>query len=153
MDASRFIAGRLRFNGLIATVAIAVSFLVMILAVTISSGFRHSVRDGVASVAGDIRIAAIGTDPLSGDGSVPSHLSVGEKILSVPGVRSISPAVFRAGIVKNGEVIHGVLLKGVPGRDTSSARIRDPRGSDDAETPYVHGSDASVRFPAGSGPG
>ena len=121
MDASRFIAGRLRFNGLIATVAIAVSFLVMILAVTISSGFRHSVRDGVASVAGDIRIAAIGTDPLSGDGSVPSRLSVGEKILSVPGVRSISPAVFRAGIVKNGEVIHGVLLKGVPGRDTSSA--------------------------------
>ena len=44
MDVSRFISRKLRFQGNIAAVSIAVSFFVMILAVTISSGFRHAVR-------------------------------------------------------------------------------------------------------------
>ena len=41
MDVSFFIAARLRFKGRIAMVCIAVSFLVMIIAVAVASGYRH----------------------------------------------------------------------------------------------------------------
>ena len=56
MDASYFIAGRLRFKGKIATACIAVSFLVMIVAVSVSGGFRHEIRQGLSDLTGDIRI-------------------------------------------------------------------------------------------------
>ena len=97
-----------------AAVAIAVSFFVMIVAVAVSSGFRHSIREGVAAMTGDIRIAPFvsGTDePVP----IPLHLPSEEALKALPGVRSIEPAVVRAGIVKNGDIVHGVVVKGLPG--------------------------------------
>ena len=56
MVADRFISRKLKFHGNVAAIAIAVSFLVIIVAVAVSSGFRHQIRDGVAAMTGDIRI-------------------------------------------------------------------------------------------------
>ena len=50
MDVSWFIASRLRFKGKVAMVCIAVSFLVMIIAVTVSSGFRKEIRTELSGV-------------------------------------------------------------------------------------------------------
>ena len=54
MNAAAFISRKLRFKGKTAMVSIAVSFLVMILAVSISSGFRKELRDNVSAISGDI---------------------------------------------------------------------------------------------------
>ena len=113
MVAERFISRKLRFKGNVAAIAIAVSFLVIIVAVAVSSGFRHEIRNGVAAMVGDIRI----TPYTSGDSdpvSMPLNLPEAEAILSIPGVAALDPAVVRAGIVKSGDVIHGVIVKGVP---------------------------------------
>lgn len=113
MVAERFISRKLKFKGNVAAIAIAVSFLVIIVAVAVSSGFRHEIRDGVAAMVGDIRI----TPYTSGDSDpipMPLHLPEEESILDVPGVASLEPSVVRAGIVKSGEVIHGVIVKGIP---------------------------------------
>jgi lipoprotein-releasing system permease protein len=110
--AERFISRKLRFKGNVAAVAIAVSFLVIIVAVAVSSGFRHEIRDGVAAMVGDIRI----TPYTSGDSEpvpMPLHLAAEDDILAIPGVSALEPSVVRAGIVKSGEVIHGVIVKGV----------------------------------------
>ena len=123
MRASSFIAGRLRFRGNLAMASIAVSFLVMISAVAISSGFKHSIRDGITALTGDIQITRADMDYLGGDKPVPSHLSFEDDLLSVKGVRSISPAVYRAGIVKNGDILSGVLVKGVPGFNNDSTTL------------------------------
>ena len=56
MEAASFIAKKLRFKGKIAMVSIAISFLVMIIAVSVSSGFRREIRSGIASVSGDIQL-------------------------------------------------------------------------------------------------
>ena len=112
MVAERFISRKLRFKGNVAAVAIAVSFLVIIVAVAVSSGFRHEIRDGVAAMVGDIRI----TPYTSGDSEpvpMPLHLPAEDDILAIPGVSALEPSVVRAGIVKSGEVIHGVIVKGV----------------------------------------
>ncbi len=113
MVADSFISRKIKFKGNIAAVATAVSFFVIIVAVAVSSGFRHSIRDGVAAMTGDIRITPYvsgGQDPVP----MPRHLPSEDKILAIPGVTGIVPVVSRAGIVKNGEIVHGVIVKGTP---------------------------------------
>ena len=114
MDASYFIAGRLRFKGKIATACIAVSFLVMIIAVSVSGGFRYEIRQGLADLTGDIRITPPNRNVMD-EGSpieaVPAYLSY---VKEVSGVDRIVPTVYRAGIIRHDGNIHGVLFKGVP---------------------------------------
>ncbi len=118
MEAGRFIARKLSFQGNVAVIAIAVSFLVMIVAVAVSSGFRRAVRSGVAQMTGDIRIQP--QDRSEGEmASISRNLPSRAAILSVPGVRDIRPVVLRSGVVKNGDIIHGVLVKGVERADSS----------------------------------
>lgn len=103
----------MRFGGSIAVVSIAVSFLVMIIAVAVSSGFRHEIRDGISSCTGDIQLMPVDMNWISEDfpvGASPEYL---DDILSLPGVASVTPAVYRAGIIKNGGDIHGAVFKGV----------------------------------------
>ncbi|MBO4625356.1 MAG: ABC transporter permease [Bacteroidales bacterium] len=96
-----------------AAVAIAVSFFVIIVAVAVSSGFRHEIREGVAAMTGDVSIApyASGADELE---SLPAHPPQEAAIRALPGVRDVVPVVVRAGIVKNGDIVHGVIVKGIP---------------------------------------
>ena len=112
MDASRFIAKRISFKGNIAMVSIAVSFLVMIIAVAVSSGFRHEIRDGVSSVSGDVQLVSAETGWGGEAVPVPMHPSYYGKLAEIPYIKEIEPVIYRGGIVKSGDNIHGVLFKG-----------------------------------------
>lgn len=114
MDASYFIAGRLRFKGRIAMVSIAISFLVMIIAASVSSGFRSEIRCGLSQLSGDIQLVPPSMNILDGESVLEYDASYLEHVREVEGIESMMPAVYRAGIVKNGEDIHGILIKGVP---------------------------------------
>lgn len=114
MDASLFISRRLRFRGNIAVISIAISFLVMIIAVAVSSGFRHQLRSGIARISGDIQIVPPDMNPLDPAQPVERDAAYVDAVVSIDGVASVIPAVYRAGIVKSGTDVHGVLFKGVP---------------------------------------
>ena len=118
MDASGFIARRLRFGGKIAVVSIAISFLVMIIAVSVSAGFRTEIRNGISDLTGDVQLLPADMNYINEDSPISSNPTYLDDIKSLPEVKKIVPAVYRAGIVKKGENIHGVLFKGVP-RDSS----------------------------------
>ena len=75
-----------------AAVAIAVSFFVIIVAVAVTSGFRNSIRQGVAAMTGDIRISPLG-GPDSEPAPMPRHIPGEDEILALPGVKEIVPAV------------------------------------------------------------
>lgn len=125
MKAEGFIAGRLRFEGGLATAATALSFLVMILAVSVSSGFRREIRSAASSVSGDLQLSARSSDWTSEEdpvSAVPSYL---DDILAVKGVMGVSPVIYRAGIIKSGDDIHGVMFKG-SAADTASMTVRIP---------------------------
>ena len=94
--------------------SIAVSFLVMIIAVAVSSGFRHSIRDGISSVSGDIQLLPLNMNLLDDASPVESDASYLPYIYKVDGVEDVVPVIYRAGIVRQNEEIHGVLLKGMP---------------------------------------
>lgn len=119
MDASLFIAKRLRFKGRIAMVSIAVSFLVMIIAVSVSSGFRREIRSGLSSISGDVRLVPPTMNVLDADYPIDRSPAYLPYVENVKDVDHIVPVAYRAGIVKHGENIHGVIFKGVP-KETAS---------------------------------
>ncbi len=114
MDASFFIARRLRFKGKIAITSIAISFLVMILAVSVSSGFRQEIRNGLSVIAGDIRLVPPSANILDEEAPIESNASYMPYIESVEEVGEIIPVAYRAGIIKNSDDIQGTLIKGIP---------------------------------------
>lgn len=129
MDASLFIASRLHFKGKVAMVCVAVSFFVMIVAVSISSGFRDELRSNISEISGDVLLSAPDlnimkeTDPV--DASDPCLSYVESSDL----VSEVVPVVWRAGIVKQGDAMHGVVMKGIPSgvSDSVSLGISIPR--------------------------
>ena len=124
MNASRFISRRLRFEGKIAVVSTAISFFVMILAVAVSSGFRRELRSGITAISGDIQVTTPDMNYLSETDPLSLRQPWMEGIAETEGVRKAVPAVYRAGIVRSGDNIHGVLFKGVPdGPDSLGVRI------------------------------
>ena len=94
-------------------VSIAISFLVMILAVSISAGYRKEIREGISSFSGDIMLGPVGQSYLNSDQPISINPSYMQELLDVEGVKSISPVIYRAGIVKSGSEINGVVFKGV----------------------------------------
>ena len=114
MNVSHFISARLSFKNSIAMAVIAVSYLVMLIAVAVSSGFRAEIRSELSGISGDVQLTPPNLNVLDCSRPIfgnPSYLSAIEE---VEGVESIIPVIYKAGIVKQGDNIHGVLFKGVP---------------------------------------
>ena len=127
MNNTLFIASRLKYRRKIVTVSIAISYVVMIVAMAVSSGFRHEVRNALSEMGGDIQLCPYNLNYLDESQPVdaaPSYLPLVEQ---VRGVESVVPAVYRAGIVKTGEDIHGVVVKGVETQDTMALSVSIPR--------------------------
>lgn len=128
MDASIFISRRLRFKGGIAMVSIAISFLVMIVAVAVSSGFRNEIRKGLSSISGDIQLTPPNLNILDSSRPIERNAAYLPHVLGVEGVRSVEPVVYRAGIIKQSDNIHGVLFKGLEGGvDSVSLSVSVPK--------------------------
>lgn len=115
MDASFFISRRIRFKNGLTMACIAVSFLVMIIAVGVSSGFRSEIRNGLSVLSGDVQLTPPNLNVLDLSRPIDRSPAYLQYVRKVEGVRSVSPAVYMAGIVKEGTDIHGVLFKGVEG--------------------------------------
>lgn len=114
MNASGFIASKLKFSGTVAMVCIAISFLIMIVSVSIASGFRREISDGISFVSGDIQLLPQNMNYAGDSDPIDAKPSFYGKIDSIKGVKSINPVIYRAGILKSGEAISGVLFKGLP---------------------------------------
>lgn len=126
MGASAFISGKLRFQGRIAMVTTAIASFIMIISVAVSSGFKKELRNGIASISGDVRLTSPDLNYINESNPIISNAGYMASLDSLKGIRGITPAIYRAGIVKNGSNIHGVLFKGTPdGGD--SLRVSVPK--------------------------
>ena len=119
MSVESFIASRLRFKGKLAVVAIAVSFFVIIISLAISGGFRNEIRRGLSSLSGDVQLVG-SSEPVS------CKLPYLPRLSALDGVASITPVIWKPGIVKGPDDISGVLVKGVPMPDSCSLQARIP---------------------------
>lgn len=131
MDVSLFIASRLRFKGKMAVICIAVSFVVTIIAVSISSGYRHEIRAGLSRASGDVLITAPDQNVLNEERPIEAAPAYLPHVSSLPSVAEVIPVVYRAGIVRHDGNIYGVMLKGSPEgvpSDSLSLAVSIPAG-------------------------
>ena len=114
MKPAAFISSRLRFRAALPVAAVALSFLVMIIAGAVSDGFRREIHRGIASFSGDIQLTAKGGDVLNGADPLTADSAEVAAILALPQVESVQEAVYRAGIIRHEGTIQGVIVKGIP---------------------------------------
>ena len=97
----------------IATVTVAVSMAVMIVALAVIFGFKRDITQKLTAFAGDIEIVY-----LDGNSSYETHPitrnpALEEAIRGLPDFKSIYPYAVKGGIIKTDEAMQGVMLKGV----------------------------------------
>ena len=103
-----------RISNLIASISVALSIAVMIIAIAVAGGFRNEIREKASGFTGDITLQAPGVD-------ITNHLypiaplSYMEKLDSLPFIESISPVNYRTGLLKSDDHIQGVMFKGIDG--------------------------------------
>lgn len=119
MNSRTFISRKLKFHSGLSVSAIAVSYLIMIIAIAVSAGFRNEIRSGISAITGDVRLDC-------GSDTLPVHPSWYDKVQEIKGVKSITPAIYKAGIVKGDNDIQGVVVKGIPFPDGASLQARIP---------------------------
>ena len=90
----------------------------MIIAVAISSGFRQEIRASLSAFCGDIQLTSTNANHLSETDPISVNQTYLPAIESLDGVEKITPAVYRAGIVRNDGVIQGIVFKGIPDADS-----------------------------------
>ena len=117
MGAASFISRKLRFKGKVSVWATAISSFVMIVAVSIASGFKAEMRKAIGQTCADVVLSS--EAPIRLDSALTSGIKAVEGVVSVNGVIS------QAGILKSGDVLEGVLFKGVEDGD-NSLEIRIP---------------------------
>ncbi len=76
------------------------------------------IRRGLADFSGDVRLTPSGMDFLGEESPINSEPSYIQKIRELDGVEAVTPVIYRAGIVKKGNEIQGVLFKGVAHGDS-----------------------------------
>ncbi len=97
MKADGFIASKIRFKGKVSVWATAISAFIMIVAVSVASGYRKALRDAITDTVSDVVLtdtAALRLTP-----------ELQEKLAQVQGIRDWEPVIVEPGIVRNGETL------------------------------------------------
>lgn len=108
-----FISRRLSAKSGLAVVSVAISAVVMLIALFVSSGFRSAIQGSISAVSGDMAVLSPYMDIMSEKHYVRCTDEYKDLISGCPGVKRVSPSIYRAGIVKSGTGIYGVVFKGV----------------------------------------
>ena len=106
MDVAFYLAGKMKFKGKLAMWSIALSFLIMIVSISVSSGFRSEIRTALSDASGDIHIEPlnIGRDGIAATlNADPDYL---DEVSALEGVVSVQPVVYKGAMVKHNEQVH-----------------------------------------------
>ena len=93
--------------------SVAVSFMTVVVALGVTSGFRSSLREGISQITGDIRLGCFGEGSTDVGTPYPFEDGIAGRIRELAEVSSAEPVIVRPGIIKKGDVIQGVMFKGI----------------------------------------
>jgi lipoprotein-releasing system permease protein len=117
--AQRLIKGRsegISFSrpiNVIALIGIAMGIAVMILAVSILTGFKQQIREKVVGFGSHIQIMKRDSNLSLETAPISSRMDFVSKIKSIQGIKHFQVFATKAGIIKTDEDIQGVVLKGI----------------------------------------
>jgi lipoprotein-releasing system permease protein len=97
----------------IAVIGIAMGLAVMIIAVSILTGFKEQIREKVVGFGSNIQIMNLDSNISYETAPVSEDQDFIPVIREIDGIRHVQVFATKAGIIKTGEEIQGVVLKGV----------------------------------------
>jgi lipoprotein-releasing system permease protein len=97
----------LRLVTLLAVLGVAAGVTTLVIALSMNTGFRQTIRDRLLSVTAHVNLK-----PLSPEG-IHNYQQEIQALSRVPGVRSIEPAVYNTVLLSSGGRARGIVLKGV----------------------------------------
>ncbi len=97
----------------IAVVAVALSVAVMLLSVAVMQGFATEIRQRMRSAAGDLTLTDLRSALSTSSAPMLRTPHLDSLVRSVEGVRRMVPYALKGGIVRTGQTVEGVVLKGV----------------------------------------
>jgi lipoprotein-releasing system permease protein len=97
----------------IAIIGIAMGLAVMILAVSILTGFKEQIREKVVGFGSNIQIVNFDSNISFETAPINEGQEFIPKIKNIRGIKHVQVFATKAGIIKTGEDIQGVVLKGV----------------------------------------
>ena len=98
---------------IIAVIGIALGLAVMIIAVSVLTGFKQQIRDKIVGFGSNIQILNFDSNYSLETIPISDTQSFIPKIKQIPGIKHIQVFATKAGIIKTAEVFQGVVLKGV----------------------------------------
>ena len=115
MNLNLYIAKKIKTSSsnTIACASVAISILVMFMAMVISDGFKREIKETSVGFSGEVFLLSPGQDitnqlyPISGR---PSYI---DKIRSLKGIESVNDVAYTSGMLKSDESVQGIMFKGV----------------------------------------
>lgn len=106
----------LRLITLFSVIGVAAGVATLVIALSMNSGFRETLQDRLLGVTAHISL----TRP--GSGGISNYVALSEKLQLLPGVRSVTPAIYETVLLSFNGQARGVVTKGV---DVALEKKRD----------------------------
>jgi lipoprotein-releasing system permease protein len=97
----------LRLITLFSVIGVAAGVATLVIALSMNSGFRDTLQDRLLGVTAHISL----TRP--GSGGIPNYQALSEKLRQMPGVRSVTPAIYETVLLSFNGQARGVVTKGI----------------------------------------
>lgn len=97
----------------VAVVSIAVGLSALILAFMILRGYEHIIKEKIFSFSGHLIITKYTLSSSYEDAMIETPDSLLRELRRLPGITSIHPFAYKAGLLKNDEGVQGIIMKGV----------------------------------------
>jgi len=105
----------LRLVTLMSVIGVGAGVATLVIALSMNTGFRETLQDRLLGVTAHISL----TRP--GAGGIKNYEEIAAKLAGIPGVRSVTPAVYQTVLLSFGGDARGVVTKGVdPERERKS---------------------------------
>jgi lipoprotein-releasing system permease protein len=97
----------LRLVTLMSVIGVAAGVATLVIALSMNTGFRETLQDRLLGVTAHISL----TRP--GSGGIKNYAEMAAKLADIPGVRSVTPAVYQTVLLSFGGDARGVVTKGI----------------------------------------
>ena len=102
-----------RISSMIVTGSVALSIAVIMIALSVVNGFRKEIRESASGFVGQIILSPFGTDYMDDAFPLSLELSYLDKVAALSNISHIQSFAFRHGLIRSGEAMQGVVIKGV----------------------------------------
>ncbi len=100
----------------VATAAVALGMVVMIISVAVGLGFKQEIRDKVVGFGTHIQLTSLNLNSSLETPPLTYNSVLVSQIAATNGVRSVQPYITKPGIIKTDDAFQGIALKGVDNR-------------------------------------